>query len=127
MPISTTVFFSLRPNLPLSARRGASPVRDGSLLPMVKLSALNGVNSPELPYICFREQPFRLEKAGATGRDRAGPGKDKKRQDTMVRIFKFLLLLALIAFVGLVGYAYLGDMTPERSDVTVPVDLNVEN
>ncbi|WP_211301673.1 hypothetical protein [Defluviimonas denitrificans] len=94
---------------------------------MVKLSALNGVNSPELPYICFREQPFRLEKAGAKSRDRAGPGKDKKRQDKMVRIFKFLLLLALIAFVGLVGYAYLGDMTPERSDVTVPVDLNVDD
>lgn len=45
----------------------------------------------------------------------------------MVRIFKFLLLLALIAFVGLVGYAYLGNLEPAQSDVTVPVELNVGN
>lgn len=43
----------------------------------------------------------------------------------MLRILKFLLLLVLIAFVGLVGYAYLGDLSPVRSDVTVPVELNV--
>lgn len=45
----------------------------------------------------------------------------------MLRIFKFLILIALIAFAGLVGYAYLGDLTPERGDVTVPVELNVGN
>jgi hypothetical protein len=43
----------------------------------------------------------------------------------MLRIFKFFFVLALIAFVGLVGYAYLGNLSPERSDVTVPVELNV--
>lgn len=45
----------------------------------------------------------------------------------MVRLLKFLLLLALIAFVGLVGYAYLGNLDPKQSDVTVPVELNVGN
>lgn len=45
----------------------------------------------------------------------------------MVRILKFLLLLALIAFVGLVGYAYLGNLEPQKSDVTVPVELDVGN
>ncbi len=45
----------------------------------------------------------------------------------IVRILKFLLLLALIAFVGLVGYAYLGNLKPQQSDVTVPVELNVGN
>lgn len=45
----------------------------------------------------------------------------------MVRILKFLFLLALIAFVGLVGYAYLGNLAPKQSDVTVPVELNVGN
>lgn len=59
--------------------------------------------------------------------DRAAPGNNKKRQDMMVRILKFLLLLALIAFVGLVGYAYLGNLEPQQSDVTVPVELNVGN
>lgn len=45
----------------------------------------------------------------------------------MLRILKVLVFLVLIAFVGLVGYAYLGDLEPERSEVTVPVELNVGN
>jgi hypothetical protein len=43
----------------------------------------------------------------------------------MFRILKAILILALLGFVGLSGYAYLGDMTPERGDVSEPVELNV--
>ena len=43
----------------------------------------------------------------------------------MFRILKVILILALLGFVGLSGYAYLGDMTPQRSDVSEPVELNV--
>lgn len=69
------------------------------------------------------------KRAGTNPEAKTGgaPGNDKKRQDKMLRIFKFLILIALIAFAGLVGYAYLGDLTPERGDVTVPVELNVRN
>ena len=47
----------------------------------------------------------------------------------MVRIFKvllFLLALALLAFVGLLAFAYLGDMSPERGEITQPVTLDVD-
>ncbi|MGB3314053.1 MAG: hypothetical protein WBB85_06550 [Albidovulum sp.] len=43
----------------------------------------------------------------------------------MFRILKVILILAILAVIGLTGYAYLGDMTPERSDVSEPVELNV--
>ncbi len=44
----------------------------------------------------------------------------------MFRIFKALVTFALFAFLGLVAYAYLGDLAPEQNEVTQPVDLNVD-
>lgn len=43
----------------------------------------------------------------------------------MVRILKILFVLALLGFAGLTGYAYLGDMTPDRVEKSEPVELNV--
>lgn len=57
------------------------------------------------PYI-FCETPVR-----ATPR-----GKDKiKGKGKTMRAFKVILLLVVLGFAGLVGYAYLGDLTPEPS------------
>ena len=42
----------------------------------------------------------------------------------MMRLIKYLLLLVLIGFVGVVGFAYLGDLSPEQGDVTKPVTLD---
>jgi predicted small integral membrane protein len=42
----------------------------------------------------------------------------------MGRIIKALLVLALAAFLGLVGYAYLGDLTPAQAPVSKPVTLD---
>lgn len=42
----------------------------------------------------------------------------------MLRILKLLIFLAVIGFIALVGYAYLGDMSPEQSETTVPVTLD---
>lgn len=44
----------------------------------------------------------------------------------MLRILKLLLFLAVLGFAGLAGYAYLGDMTPERIEVRTPVELDVQ-
>lgn len=44
----------------------------------------------------------------------------------MFRLLKLIFILAILAFLGLVGYAYLGDMTPERGEITEPVELNVD-
>ncbi len=42
------------------------------------------------------------------------------------RLIKFLLLLAILGFAALTGYAYLGDYAPETRTVTQPVVLDVE-
>lgn len=44
----------------------------------------------------------------------------------MVRLLKLLLVLVVLGFIALVGYAYLGDLSPERQDVSEPVILNVD-
>ena len=41
-------------------------------------------------------------------------------------IVKSLLLLVALGALGLVGYAFLADLTPEQIDVTLPVQLNVD-
>lgn len=41
-------------------------------------------------------------------------------------IFKALLLLVVLGFLGLVGYAYLGDLTPDQVETREPVTLNVD-
>ncbi len=44
----------------------------------------------------------------------------------MGRILKAVVALAVLGFIGLTGYAYLGDMTPPQAPVTQPVTLNVD-
>lgn len=43
----------------------------------------------------------------------------------MFRILKALVTLLLFAFIGLVAYAYLGDLSPEQGEVSQPVELDV--
>ncbi|MGB5068770.1 MAG: hypothetical protein WBO29_15540 [Albidovulum sp.] len=45
----------------------------------------------------------------------------------MVRILKLMLFLFVMGFVALAGFAYLGEMVPQRTDVSQPVELNVGN
>ncbi len=42
------------------------------------------------------------------------------------RIFKVLLFLVVLGFIGLTGFAYLGDLTPDQSEVREPVELNAD-
>jgi hypothetical protein len=44
----------------------------------------------------------------------------------MFRIIKALFLLAVLAFIGLVVYAYVpGTLAPDQSEIRKPVELNV--
>lgn len=45
----------------------------------------------------------------------------------MTRLLKALFVLVLLGFLGLVGYAYLGDLSPQRSEVRQPVELDIAN
>lgn len=42
----------------------------------------------------------------------------------MGRLIKFLLFLLVIGALGVVGYAYLGDLTPEQDEISEPVELD---
>jgi hypothetical protein len=42
----------------------------------------------------------------------------------MGRIIKLLLWLAVLGFIGLTGYAYLGDLSPDQAPVSQPVTLD---
>lgn len=49
----------------------------------------------------------------------------------MGRIFKLLIFLAIIGFIGLVGYAYVGEyfganFSPPQSETRLPVTLDAE-
>ncbi|WP_152823836.1 hypothetical protein [Fertoebacter nigrum] len=44
----------------------------------------------------------------------------------MGRIIKAILVLAVVAFAALTGYAYLADLSPDQAEVTKPVVLNAD-
>jgi hypothetical protein len=42
------------------------------------------------------------------------------------RLLRVILVLVILGGFGLIGFAYLGDLTPEQQDVSLPVTLNAE-
>jgi hypothetical protein len=44
----------------------------------------------------------------------------------MTLILKFIAILLVLGAIGLVGYAYLGDLTPAQRDVVQPVTLDAK-
>jgi len=47
-----------------------------------------------------------------------------KGSRSVIRLLKALVFLILIGIVGLIGYAYLGDLSPSRVEVNQPVTLD---
>lgn len=60
--------------------------------------------------------------------DRAGQrsGKTSRKGKAMGRIIKVLVVLVIFGFIGLTGYAYLADLTPNQAEVKKPVVLNAD-
>jgi len=44
----------------------------------------------------------------------------------MLRVLKWLLILAVFTFLGVVGYAYLGDLSQPSTQTTKQVTIEVE-
>ncbi|WP_430464093.1 hypothetical protein [Tabrizicola sp.] len=42
----------------------------------------------------------------------------------MARLLKLVVVLAALGFAGLVGFAYLGDLTPQTQETRQPVTLD---
>jgi hypothetical protein len=65
----------------------------------------------------------------AAQEDRAGQSvrhDDTRKGNRMGRIFKALIFLVVIGFIGLTAYAYLGDLAPVQGEVKQPVVLNAD-
>lgn len=41
-----------------------------------------------------------------------------------MRLVKIISVLLLLAILGLVGFAYLGDLSPAQEETRIPVDMN---
>jgi hypothetical protein len=44
----------------------------------------------------------------------------------MGRIWKLVVFVVFLAILGFVGFAYLGDLTPEQAPVVEPVELDAD-
>ena len=42
----------------------------------------------------------------------------------MLRLLKILLVLVVLIAAAVVGYAYIGDLSPKQEDVSAPVTLD---
>lgn len=80
---------------------------------------LNGVNFPEMPYIIVGASAAPTWPAQSDNENNNG-----KRETYMGRILLVIVVLLLLGILGVIGYAYLGDMTPatqeQRLEVTLP-------
>lgn len=47
-----------------------------------------------------------------------------KADADMWRLLKAIFFLIAVGAIGVIGYAYLGDLTPNRVEVNQPVDLD---
>ena len=43
-----------------------------------------------------------------------------------MRLLKVLGTLLILAILGLIGFAFLGDLTPTQTEMRVPVELNAD-
>jgi hypothetical protein len=50
----------------------------------------------------------------------------RSRRKIMRRVLGFVVLLVLIGLVGLIGYSYSGYLVPDQTEITRPVDLDVD-
>lgn len=55
------------------------------------------------------------------GNRQSGLGQESNRMKLIVKTIVFLMVLA---FIGLTGFAYLGDLSPQQETVTQPVVLD---
>ncbi len=66
---------------------------------------------------------MRARPSGKTG---AGRRTVERQKAVIARIIKAALVLGILGLAGLSAYAYLADLAPVQSEVSVPVTLNAD-
>ena len=86
--------------------------------------------TPLVNGVIFRKRPVIIHERPAKAWREPGerPEKQGQRQEgfEMMRFLKLLFVLAVLVGAAVLGYAYIGDLSPEQSDVSEPVQLNGE-
>nr|WP_319251742.1 hypothetical protein [uncultured Celeribacter sp.] len=41
-------------------------------------------------------------------------------------LFRLLIIIILLGALGFIGFAYVGDLSPQRGEVSVPVTIEVQ-
>jgi len=67
-----------------------------------------------------------MGRGGKEDRAEQRSGKTSRKGKAMGRIIKVLVVLVIFGFIGLTGYAYLADLTPNQAEVKKPVVLNAD-
>ncbi|MEM7438387.1 MAG: hypothetical protein AAF393_02230 [Pseudomonadota bacterium] len=44
----------------------------------------------------------------------------------MGRLLRYLLVLVILGFLGLLGYSFFGDLSPDQREITIPVKSNAD-
>lgn len=99
------------------------------LAPSGKYSPLNGVKFCGMLYRLCTIPALGAQSPAKAARKVGGikpPEADMRKGNAMGRIIKAVVLLVIFGFIGLVGYAYLGDLAPIQGEVTKPVVLNAD-
>lgn len=93
---------------------------------------MNGVIFPETPVIIPLQRQENRDAAGGMsrirprrrrmdGRERRG---HNKKVPTMGRVLRAILVVIVIGLLGVAGFAYLGDMSPQPAQQRLPVNLD---
>ncbi|WP_191285947.1 hypothetical protein [Aliiroseovarius zhejiangensis] len=78
-------------------------------LAQIRISFLNGVILPKMPYIKSDKTPLEAENGW---------------NNMLIRLIKLILFLAIVGFIGLTGFAFFGDMAPRTAPQSSTVTLN---
>lgn len=78
-----------------------------------------------MPYIFCRRVAVFLDTAPENSPKEPGH-EHKKAGSTMGRLIKLVVVLALLGFIGLTGFAYLADLSPTQTEIRQPVTLDAD-
>ncbi|WP_321363455.1 hypothetical protein [uncultured Celeribacter sp.] len=60
------------------------------------------------------------------GNKTALKGRDWRQSTLRKFLFRLLAILILLGLIGFIGFAYVGDLSPERSEQVVPTEIELK-
>jgi hypothetical protein len=111
----------LAPVQPFIARSPPQALRGGALNLWV---SLRGRVKPAGNAVIWKSETGAKPPIFGCGAAKPALKTDQKRQAEMKLIVKLLFALVILGLIGLTGYAYLGDLSPEQRQIEQPVVLD---